>query len=158
MNNDYHLYFFDNFNHLTYLRTIMNGLTKKLKIKCEMQYCYHHSSDVPLEMSNRLIRPVPSRTAAGSSLCGSRRVRPARAAVSKRSSQARTANCTLLYRLSRGTYVNVMYPIMLDTAGRSRTLPDAACCSKMPQAAPLHNQVHIINIHEMSTMQILQNL
>lgn len=111
-----------------------------------------------VEMSNRLIRPVPSRTAAGSSLCGSRRVRPARAAVSKRSSQARTANCTLLYRLSRGTYVNVMYPIMLDTAGRSRTLPDAACCSKMPQAAPLHNQVHIINIHEMSTMQILQNL
>ena len=109
-------------------------------------------------MSNRLIRPVPSRTAADSSSCGSRRVRPARTAVSKRSSQIRTANCTLLYGLSRGTYINVVYPIMLDTACRSKTLHDTADCSKTSQAAPLHNQVHIINIHETSTMQILQNL
>ena len=78
-------------------------------------------------MSNGLIRPVPSRTAAGSSLCRSLRVRSARATVSKRSSQTRTAKCTLLCRLSRGTYVNVVYPIMLDTAGRSRTLPNTYC-------------------------------
>ncbi|KAF2612343.1 hypothetical protein F2Q70_00012306 [Brassica cretica] len=49
----------------------------------------HHRST--LGISNRLIRPVPSRTAAGSSSSGSRRVRPARAAVFKMADQTRTA-------------------------------------------------------------------
>ncbi|KAF3591939.1 hypothetical protein DY000_02023704 [Brassica cretica] len=42
-------------------------------------------------MLNRLIHPVPSHTAAGSSSSGSRRVRSARAAVLKMADQTRTA-------------------------------------------------------------------
>ena len=97
----------------------------------------HRIKEAPAEMSNRLIRLVPSRTAAGSSFCGSRRIRSTRVAVSKRSSQTHTAKCTLLRGLSRRTYVNVVYPIMLDTTDRSRTLPDAAGCS--PTQPSSHN-------------------
>ncbi|KAF3535322.1 hypothetical protein F2Q69_00021784 [Brassica cretica] len=60
-------------------------------------------------MSNRLVRPVPSRTAAGSSSCRLRRVRPARAAVSKRSALSRPAKCTILDGPARGTDANGVY-------------------------------------------------
>ena len=54
-------------------------------------------------MSNRLIRPVLSRTAAGSSSSGSRRVRPARAAVLKMADPTRTAKHVGLCGSAHGT-------------------------------------------------------
>ena len=54
-------------------------------------------------MSNRLICPVLSRTAAGSSSSWSRRVRPTRAEVLKMADQTRTAKHVGLCRSARWT-------------------------------------------------------
>lgn len=53
-------------------------------------------------MSNRLSRPVPFRPATGSSSSGSRRVRPARVAVSKMRDQTRPTKIIGLCGLARG--------------------------------------------------------